>query len=190
MTPIYAPAWNEFVQEIGPDAVSEDKKEHFTSYGENAIRTVNTLAAMRCFLDTYAPPPDDKYFSVLLHSRLKDLKKVYIVECGADTLRDDSRLMKGALEEVGVPIMYDDYPGYPHYFWSYPSPVLAKASEEFYMNMFLYIEEMPHAHDQPDTVDTYLVTRILYPQSHAGTFGMMTKKTGTGIVVDTMIPAL
>lgn len=43
---------------------------------------------------------------------------------------------------------------------------------------------MPHAHDQPDTVDTYLVTRILYPQSHAGTFGMMTKKTGTGIVVD------
>ncbi|KAF4766162.1 hypothetical protein HAV15_010665 [Penicillium sp. str.  len=114
---------------IHPDAVPEDKKEYFTSYEENAIHTVNTLAAMKCFLDSYAPPPDDTYFSVLLHPRLKDLKKVYIVECGTDTLRDDSRLMKGALEEVGVPIMYDDYPGYPHYFWSYPSPVLAQASE-------------------------------------------------------------
>ncbi|CAI7565622.1 unnamed protein product [Penicillium glandicola] len=125
---------------IHPDAVPEGKKECFTSYQENAMHTVNTSAAMKCFLDSYAPRPEDKYFSVLLHPRLKDLKKVYIVECGMDTLRDDARLMKGALEEAGVPIMYDDYPGYPHYFWSYPSPVLAKASEEFHMNMFRAIK--------------------------------------------------
>ncbi|KAJ5483349.1 hypothetical protein N7530_002595 [Penicillium desertorum] len=125
---------------VHPDAVPEDKKEHFTAHQENAFRTVNTSAAMKCFLDSYAPPPADKYFSVLLHPRLKDLKKVYIVECGTDTLRDDARLMKGALEEAGVLIVYDDYPGYPHYFWSYPSPALLKASEEFHTNMFRAIK--------------------------------------------------
>ncbi|KAJ5171500.1 uncharacterized protein N7500_004283 [Penicillium coprophilum] len=125
---------------VHPDAVPDDKKESFTSYQEHAMHTVNTLPAMKCFLDSYGPSPDDKYFSVLLHPRLKDLKKVYIVECGTDTLRDDARLMKGALEEAGVPIMYDDYPGYPHYFWSYPSPALAQASEVFHTNMFRAIK--------------------------------------------------
>jgi versiconal hemiacetal acetate esterase len=48
--------------------------------------------------------------------------------------------MKGALEEAGVLIVYDDYPGYPHYFWSYPSPALLKASEEFHTNMFRAIK--------------------------------------------------
>jgi versiconal hemiacetal acetate esterase len=60
---------------VHPDAVPEDKKEHFTAHQENAFRTVNTSAAMKCFLDSYAPPPADKYFSVLLHPRLKDLKR-------------------------------------------------------------------------------------------------------------------
>jgi versiconal hemiacetal acetate esterase len=127
---------------VHPDAVPDEKKEQFTSHQENAIHTVNTLAAMQCFLDSYGPPPGDKYFSVLLHPRLEDFKKVYIVECGTDTLRDDARLMKEALESAGVPLIYDAYPGFPHYFWSYPSPALAKASEQFHLNMFRAIEWM------------------------------------------------
>lgn len=125
---------------VHPDAVPEHKREQFTSYEENTVNTVNTLAAMRCFLDSYGPPPDDKYFSVLLHPRLKDLKKVYIVECGTDTLRDDARFMREALEEAEVPLMYDEYPGFPHYFWSYSSQALAEASEKFHSNMFRAIE--------------------------------------------------
>ncbi|EAW12305.1 alpha/beta hydrolase [Aspergillus clavatus NRRL 1] len=125
---------------VHPDAVPADKKASFTAWEDCANSTVNTRAAMECFLEAYRPPPSDTYFSVLLHPRLKDLRKVYIVECGTDTLRDDARLMKEALEEAQVPVRYDAYPGFPHYFWSYPSPVLAAASEEFHENLFLALE--------------------------------------------------
>jgi versiconal hemiacetal acetate esterase len=68
------------------------------------------------------------------------LKKVYIVECGTDTLRDDARLMREALENVSASVMYDAYPDYPHYFWAYLSPVLAEASKLFHANMFRALE--------------------------------------------------
>ncbi|KAI2840406.1 hypothetical protein CBS147343_10342 [Aspergillus niger] len=129
---------------VHPEAVPEDKRDQYTALHENANNTVNTLASMGCFLDAYAAPPHDKYFSVLLHPRLRDLKKVYIVECGTDTLRDDARLMGEALKESGVPLMYDAYPGYPHYFWSYPSPVLAEASKTFHENMFRALAWLDH----------------------------------------------
>ncbi|KAJ5542990.1 hypothetical protein N7535_005414 [Penicillium sp. DV-2018c] len=129
---------------VHPDVVPEDRMDQYTSLHENATNSVNTLAAMGCFLDSYAPPPHDKYFSVLLHPRLGDLRKVYIVECGADTLRDDARLMGEALKKLGVPLMYDAYPGYPHYFWAYPSPVLVEASETFHENMFRALAWLDH----------------------------------------------
>ncbi|KAL2823888.1 Alpha/Beta hydrolase protein, partial [Aspergillus cavernicola] len=120
---------------IHPDAVPESKRGKFTAYEENAIATVNTRAAMNCFLASYAPPAEDIYFSVLLHPRIGELKKVYIVECGADTLRDDARLMGEALREGGVPLRYDAYPGFPHYFWSYPAKALERDSGLFHENM-------------------------------------------------------
>jgi versiconal hemiacetal acetate esterase len=125
---------------VHPDAVPDDKNEQYTSLTENANYSVNTLASMKCFLESYGAPPLDKYFSVLLHPRLDDLKKVYIVECGTDTLRYDARLMREALGNVGASVMYDAYPGYPRYFWAYPSPVLAKTSELFHANMFRALE--------------------------------------------------
>ncbi|KAL2819422.1 Alpha/Beta hydrolase protein [Aspergillus granulosus] len=125
---------------VHPDAVAADKRHKFTSYEENAVATVNTLAAMKCFLDSYGPPVDDVYFYVLLHPRIRDLKKVYIVECGADTLRDDARLMRDALEGVSVPLRYDAYAGFPHYFWSYPSKFLKAELDAFHRNMFAAVE--------------------------------------------------
>ncbi|KAL3457614.1 Alpha/Beta hydrolase protein [Aspergillus heterothallicus] len=125
---------------VHPDAVPADKRHKFMSYEENAVATVNTFAAMKCFLDSFEPPVDDVYFSVLLHPRIRGLKKVYIVECGADTLRDDARLMRDALEEVGVPMKYDAYDGFPHYFWSYPSKFLKADSDVFHQNMFAAVE--------------------------------------------------
>ncbi|KAL4808306.1 Alpha/Beta hydrolase protein [Aspergillus unguis] len=125
---------------VHPDAVPADKREMFTAYEENALATVNTRASMACFLDSYAPPPGDIYFSVLLHPRIGELKRVYIVECGADTLRDDARLMRDALQETEVKVRYDAYEGFPHYFWSYPSKYLEMASEEFHRNLFGALE--------------------------------------------------
>lgn len=120
---------------VHPDAVPEDKKAQYTSWWENADRTINTLTTMQTFVGYYDPDPRDLYFSCLLHPRLKDLNKVYIVECGADTLRDDARLMKQALEEVKVPLLYDAYDGYPHYSWMFPAPVLKRHVEEFNVNL-------------------------------------------------------
>ncbi|KAH8431546.1 alpha/beta hydrolase [Aspergillus melleus] len=120
---------------VHPDAVPEDKKAEYTSWWENGDRTINTLTTMQTFVSYYDPDPYDPYFSCLLHPRLKDLNKVYIVECGADTLRDDARLMKQALQEAKVPLVYDAYDGYPHYSWMFPAPVLKRHVEEFNANL-------------------------------------------------------
>lgn len=120
---------------VHPDAVPSNLKGQYTSYDEHAEHTINSKTAMRTFLDTYGAAPEDVYFSPLLHPRLGELKKVYITESGADTLRDDARLMKQALERVGVPVTYDAYPGFPHYSWTFPSPTLVEHQAEFFGNM-------------------------------------------------------
>lgn len=72
---------------------------------------------MQTFVSYCDPDPFDPYFSILLHLRLRDLNKVYIVECGAVTLRDDARLIKQALEEAKVSLLYDAYGRYPQSSW-------------------------------------------------------------------------
>lgn len=49
--------------------------------------------------DAFGAPPDDPYASPLLHTRIKDLGKVYLAVAGHDTLRDDGLLFKQKLEE-------------------------------------------------------------------------------------------
>lgn len=120
---------------IHPRAVPADMKARYTSYETNAETTVNTQSAMDTFLDTYGAPPDDKYTSCLLHPKLSGLRKVYMTESGADTLRDDARLMKEALEKAGVSVTYDAYPGYPHYSWTFPAKCLEQHQKEFFGNV-------------------------------------------------------
>ncbi|KAL4990662.1 Alpha/Beta hydrolase protein [Aspergillus falconensis] len=120
---------------VHPDEVPESRRGQFTAYEENAEATANTSASMRCFLESYGPPPGDIYFSVLLHPRIGELRKVYIVECGTDMLRDDARLMRDALVEKGGKVRYDAYPVFPHYFWSYPAKALEEVSRVFYGNI-------------------------------------------------------
>jgi versiconal hemiacetal acetate esterase len=85
---------------IHPDLLPEELKSKYTSYDENAEHTVNSKSAMLAFWDAYGSPKDN-YANCLLHPKLKDLPKVYISCAGHDTLRDDSRLMKAALEKNG-----------------------------------------------------------------------------------------
>jgi versiconal hemiacetal acetate esterase len=121
---------------VHPDAVPHDKRGQYTAYDENDKFTVNSKAAMLAWLDAYNAPAADPYLSVLLHPKLKQLQKVYIAGFGADTLRDDAQLMKEALEESGVPIMYDTYPGYPHYSGIFPSKCLDGHRKEFFGGVF------------------------------------------------------
>ncbi|KAI9371745.1 Alpha/Beta hydrolase protein [Aspergillus egyptiacus] len=116
---------------VHPDAVPEPERGRYSSYDENANSTVNTASAMRTFFDAYGAPADDTYTSCLLHPRVKELKKVYMAECGLDTLRDDARLMQRALEQLRVHLSYDAYPGFPHYSWTFPSKLLDQHREEF-----------------------------------------------------------
>ncbi|KAK4941419.1 hypothetical protein LTR10_018688 [Elasticomyces elasticus] len=120
---------------VHPNAVPSDQKAKYTSYEEHAEHTVNTKSAMEAFFEAYGAPPDDKYTSCLLHSNLKHLRRAYIVECGTDTLRDDARLMQEKLESLNVPVKYDSYPGYPHYWWTFPSKVLADHQRDFFGNL-------------------------------------------------------
>ena len=121
---------------IHPDAVPEDLRWQYTSTEEHSEHTVNTKSAMQTFRETYGAPPTDPYTSNLLHPRLNELKKVYLVEAEVDTLRDDARLLKGVLEKENVLLKYDSYPGYPHYSWSFPSKRLEEHRNDFFQNLF------------------------------------------------------
>lgn len=120
---------------IHPDAVADEMKAQYTSYEEHAENTVNTKSAMMTFWELYGPPPFDIHASCLLHPQLRKLKKVYIAECGTDTLRDDARLMKEELDKAGVRVRYDTYPGFPHYSWTFPSNFLDEHRSEFLGNV-------------------------------------------------------
>lgn len=120
---------------IHPAAVPEEMKALYISYEEHAENTVNTKSAMMSFWELYGPSPVDPYASCLLHSQLRKLKKVYIAECGTDTLRDDARLMKEELDKAGVPVRYDAYPGFPHYSWNFPSKYLDEHRGKFLGNV-------------------------------------------------------
>lgn len=51
--------------------------------------------------DALGAPPTDHYASPLLHPRIQDLRRVYMVAASHDTLRDDALLMKEKLDEAG-----------------------------------------------------------------------------------------
>jgi versiconal hemiacetal acetate esterase len=117
---------------VHPDAVPPENKAQHTSYTENDRLTINTGSAMRAFLDCYGAPPLHPQLSCVLHPRLAGLNKVYMAVGGADTLRDDVRLMQTTLTEAGVPVLCDEYPGYPHYSWLFPCPALKEHQGQFF----------------------------------------------------------
>lgn len=131
---------------VHPDAVPDAMRGKYTAYDEYDRHTINGKSAMLAWLAAYNAPTSDPYLSVLLHPELKQLKRVYIVEGGADTLRDDARLMKEALETVGVPVMYDAYPGYPHFACLYPSRHLDEHRNEFFSGVYKGIQWVSGQH--------------------------------------------
>ncbi|EUC35404.1 hypothetical protein COCCADRAFT_3427 [Bipolaris zeicola 26-R-13] len=120
---------------VHPDGVPKDLKAKYTAMEEHDRHTLNTAGTMRAFWDAFGPPPTDPYGSPLLHSRIKDLKKVYLAVAGHDTLRDDGLLMKEKLDKAGVLNRLDMYEGYPHFFMAWQSSKLDKPRKEFFEKM-------------------------------------------------------
>ncbi|KAF4636558.1 hypothetical protein G7Y89_g1517 [Cudoniella acicularis] len=110
---------------IDPAEVPAELKSKYTSYAEHDEHTINTGKAMKMFFDAYGADGKDPYVSPLLHKKLKELPKVYIAVSSQDTLRDDG----------SVPTVYDEYLGYPHWFWAYPSEHLKEPIAEYNRNL-------------------------------------------------------
>jgi versiconal hemiacetal acetate esterase len=107
---------------VAPDAVKKEWRDRYTSYEEHAEHTINTAAGMKAFFgelveigleevadsfaDAYKADPFDAYVSPLLHQKLKLLPKVYVAVAEQDTLRDDGRLLKAALDEAGFVVSF------------------------------------------------------------------------------------
>ncbi|KAF1978717.1 alpha/beta-hydrolase [Bimuria novae-zelandiae CBS 107.79] len=120
---------------IHPDGVPEAMQSKYTSYTEHANNTIDTDKAMRAFWKAFSTSPTDPYGSVLLHQKIKDLKKVYLTVASHDTLRDDGLLFKQKLDDSKVPYKFDFYEGYPHYHWTWPSAKLDKPRDEYNANV-------------------------------------------------------
>ncbi len=121
---------------LHPAEAQEELKNNFTAYDENDVYTINSKSAMMHWLQAYHPPSSpDPLISVVRHPNLRHLNKVYITEFGLDTLRDDARLMRAALEKARVPVKYDAYPGYPHLSFLFPSKHLDEHRKEVFGNL-------------------------------------------------------
>ncbi|KAH8601498.1 Alpha/Beta hydrolase protein [Bisporella sp. PMI_857] len=120
---------------VARDSVPEHLKSKYTSYEEHAEHTIDTPAAMKAFADAYGGDGKDPYISPLLHTKIEELPKTYITWAGQDTLRDDGKLFKAALDETGVPNKSDEYTGYPHFHWSFPSKHLSEAISDFHSKL-------------------------------------------------------
>lgn len=108
---------------IARDSVPEELKSKYTSYDEHTENTIDTKEGMQafvgkasstiscsgltCTLDAYGGDGKDPYISPLLHKRIKDLPKTYIAWAGQDTLRDDAKLFKAAMDDAKfVPLFF------------------------------------------------------------------------------------
>ncbi|KAF2013908.1 hypothetical protein BU24DRAFT_483733 [Aaosphaeria arxii CBS 175.79] len=120
---------------VHPKAVPEDLKSKYTSYEEHAENSIATKSAMEAFWEAFGAPPNDPYASPLLHTKIGELKKVYLTIDGHDTLRDDALLFREKLDELKVPYKSDFYEGYPHYHWTWPSHKLDEPRNEYNANL-------------------------------------------------------
>jgi versiconal hemiacetal acetate esterase len=135
---------------VHPDGVPEILQPRYTAMEEHDQHSINTAGAMRDFWGAFGAPPTDIYGSPLLHPGIKHLKKVYMAVAGQDTLRDDGALMKLLLNNAGyvprlvavpmlidcsVPVRFDFYDGYPHFFFAWPSPKLHEPRKKFFEDL-------------------------------------------------------
>lgn len=82
---------------------------------------VLNAAAVDVFMEAADAKPDMVAAFPLLTKHAEHFPPTYIAICGQDTLRDDGVLMERKLREAGVKTKFDQYDGFPHYFWIFPT---------------------------------------------------------------------
>ncbi|KAJ3464194.1 hypothetical protein MRS44_008980 [Fusarium solani] len=102
----------------------------FSSYQENADAPILPSASVTQFLGYYNAPPEDTRVSPLLASDLSGLPRTYIQIAGADPLRDDGFAYAEKLQQAGVPVKVNVYPGLPHGFMMLPLATSHRSDED------------------------------------------------------------
>ncbi|KAH7260346.1 Alpha/Beta hydrolase protein [Fusarium solani] len=102
----------------------------FSSYQENADAPILPSASVTQFLGYYNAPPEDTRVSPLLASDLSGLPRTYIQIAGADPLRDDGFAYAEKLQQAGVPVKVNVYPGLPHGFMMLPLAASHRSDED------------------------------------------------------------
>ncbi|KAH6988665.1 Alpha/Beta hydrolase protein [Ilyonectria destructans] len=102
----------------------------FPSYKENADAPILSFASVAKFLEYYDPPPEDIRVSPLLANDLSGLPPTYIQIAGADPLRDDGFAYAKKLQQAGVALKVNVYPGMPHGFMNMPLKTALKSDED------------------------------------------------------------
>ncbi|WAO90760.1 Abhydrolase-3 domain-containing protein [Fusarium falciforme] len=102
----------------------------FSSYEENADAPILPSASVTQFLGYYNAPPEDTRVSPLLETDLSGLPRTYIQIAGADPLRDDGFAYAEKLQQAGVPVKVNVYPGLPHGFMMLPLATSHRSDED------------------------------------------------------------
>ncbi|KAF9255046.1 hypothetical protein L218DRAFT_1008990 [Marasmius fiardii PR-910] len=107
---------------IHTGAYPDRYKSSLLSMEQNKDAPSLSKPAAELLLSLYNPPPADPDMSPLLLSTHRGLPPAVIQVCGLDPLRDEGILYKKVLQEAGVPVKLEVYPGVPHlYDVLYPS---------------------------------------------------------------------
>ncbi|KAF9255262.1 alpha/beta-hydrolase [Marasmius fiardii PR-910] len=99
-----------------PKAFPEKYKSSLVSMEQNKDAPGLNKAAAEFVLGLYNPIPEDPAMSPMLLPSHKGLPPAFIQVCGLDPLRDEGIVYKQILEEAGVPVKLEVYPGVPHIF--------------------------------------------------------------------------
>ena len=105
-----------------PDSVPAEYKHLYKAFTENA-RGVPIIdgESVEVFFKAVDAKADDVSTFTTLSKVLDQFPPTYIATCGKDPLRDDGTVMEAMLKDKGVKTKLDHYPGFPHYFWIFPS---------------------------------------------------------------------
>ena len=112
---------------------AEERKQWF-SREQNADASILNLEATRIFNEFLKPDLKSPLYSPLNSEMgLGGTPRTYVQVCGADPLRDDGFIYAKALEDAGVEVKVDVYPGLPHGFWTRAKDL--RVSKKFYADV-------------------------------------------------------
>lgn len=108
---------------VHPENCPPEYQHMYKSYTQNAKGTpvIDGESMDQFYKAANADPKDATMFTALATENHAKFPPTYITTCEFDPLRDDGYVMESCLKKAGVPTKLDFYPGFPHYFWIFPT---------------------------------------------------------------------